>query len=274
MEITVIIPIHEFNEDIKKYYDIALDSIRKQEKIEDERPNILVVYAAGLEENELFNSEITKTDDVLSITYLKNEGKTDFQSQINFGADNIDTKYFTFIEFDDEFSTTFFYQAEKHLSKLKNVDLLLPIIIEVTTNQNGIKLTNETVWSKQFVGENGTVGYLNSNALAQYTDFKINGGVFNTESFINVGKLKSNIKLSFTYELLLRMTNNGDRIFTMPKIGYKHLIEREDALFTGYADEKNPNYIPLPERKFWFETAKKEANFFKDREIDLTPLNL
>ena len=69
------------------------------------------------------------------------------------------------------------------------------------------------------------------------------------------------------YEFLLRALNNACKIFTMPKIGYKHLATREGSLFSFYL--KN---MPMDERKFWFDTAVKEANFINDRPIDMSRL--
>ena len=58
-----------------------------------------------------------------------------------------------------------------------------------------------------------------------------------------------------------------NKIFSIPKIGYKHLATREGSLFDNYM--KN---MPVDERKFWFETATKESNFMNDRPIDLSRL--
>jgi hypothetical protein len=140
-------------------------------------------------------------------------------------------------------------------------------MIEVNEKNEGIKLTNETVWSQQFVGENGEMGYLNADALKQYTDFKISGGVIRKSEFVNIGKYKSNIKLTFMYEFLLRALNNACKVYTMPKIGYKHLATREDSLFDGYLQNMSMN-----ERKFWFDTAVSEYNFINDRTIEMSKL--
>jgi hypothetical protein len=43
---------------------------------------------------------------------------------------------------------------------------------------------------------------------------------------------------------------------------------REGSLFKHYLDT-----MPMEERKFWFETANKEANFVADRIIDTSKLN-
>src|SRR5690606_26808819 len=199
---------------------------------------------------------------------VKNENATDFQSQVNLGSQHVKTDYFTILEFDDELSDTYFKNASQHITKLKDVDLFLPFIVEVNEKDEALKITNETVWSKQFVGENGTLGYLNTKSLNQYTDFKISGGIFKKSEFEAIGKLKSNIKLTFTYEFLLRLLNNGGKIYSIPKIGVKHFATREGSLFHTYNVS-----MPLKERKYRCETAKKESNFFSDRVIDLSPLN-
>ena len=117
------------------------------------------------------------------------------------------------------------------------------------------------------MGENGEMGYLNANALKQYTDFKLSGAVIKKSEFQNIGGYKSNIKLTFMYEFLLRALNNACKVFSIPKIGYKHLATREGSLFDTYQKT-----IPVDERKFWFDTASKEANFMTDRAIDMSRL--
>lgn len=268
MNLTTIIPVHEWDDKIETLFNAAVDSIAKQDKISDERPPVLVVYAAELEKNVEFSKHLTSIAiKGLDVTYLKNEGKTDFQSQINFGVSKTETDWFSILEFDDELSTTYYKNVLHHIEKMDNVDLFLPILVEVNENDEALKITNETVWSKQFVGENGQMGYLNVNALNQYTDFKFSGGVFKKEEFEAVGGLKTNIVLTFTYEFLLRMLNNGSNIYTIPKIGVKHFATREGSLFDEYGKT-----LTIEERKFWFETAKKESNFFNDRVIDMSLL--
>lgn len=267
MNITTIIPVHEYSEEINMLLNKAIDSVSDQHKIGDERSPVLVVYAAELDKDELFSKNRNESYENLTVTYLKNEGETDFQSQINLAVTKVSTDWFTILEFDDELSTTYFKNVLHHIEKMEDVDLFLPILVEVNEKQEALKITNETVWSKQFVGENGEMGYLNVAALNQYTDFKFSGGVFKKEEFEAVGGLKSNIILTFTYEFLLRMLNNGSNIYTIPKIGVKHFATREGSLFDTYSTT-----LTIEERKFWFETAKKESNFFNDRVIDMSLL--
>jgi len=261
--ITVIIPVHEFNETTSNYLDKAIETIEKQ--VGDvEKSNIILVYSSNIEDSiKTYES----THSITNITYLKNEGKTDYQSQVNLAVESVTTEYFTVLEFDDELGNTYFRNAEKYIKSYPEIDIFLTMMIEVNEKNEGIKLTNETVWAQQFVGENGEMGYLNLNSLKQYSDFKLSGAIIKKSDFVNIGKYKSNIKLTFMYEFLLRALSNASKIFSIPRIGYKHLATREGSMFDDY--QKN---MPIDERKFWFETAGREANFINDREIDISRL--
>jgi len=260
MNISVIIPIHEYNEVIQEYLNKAIESIDKQE--DSDLPNVIIVSPPDVE-NELIKKQYSG----ITPTYLTNEGAIDYQSQVNLAVESVTTDYFSVLEFDDEYSTTYLRNADKYTKSYPEVDIFLTMMIEVNEKNEGIKLTNETVWAQQFVGENGEMGYLNANALKQYTDFKLSGAVIKKTEFKNLGGYKPSIKLTFMYEFLLRALNNASKIFSMPKIGYKHLATREGSLFDNYL--KN---MPIDERKFWFETATKESNFMNDRPIDLSKL--
>jgi len=264
MNTTVIIPVHEFNEKIQSLLDKAIESVVKQEKI-TELPHMIFVSAAECGDAVL---SYLQTKDKLAYEFIRNEGKTDYQSQVNLAVEKVTTDYFSVLEFDDEYGTTFFNTTEKYIKSYPEIDVFLTMLIEVNEKNEGIKLTNETVWSQQFVGENGEMGYLNLNALKQYTDFKMSGAVIKKSEFINVGRYKSNIKLTFMYEFLLRALNNACKIYSIPKIGYKHLATREGSMFDDF--QKN---MPMDERKFWFDTATKEANFVNDRPIDMSRLS-
>jgi len=261
-KVTIIIPVHEYNEAISNYLSKALESIDKQENIEF-KPIVLVVAPPSV-------CLELETDDKLPKIFkvVVNNGKTDYQSQVNLAVDSVESPYFSILEFDDEYSQTYFKNVERYVTSYPETDIFLTMMIEVNDLDQGIKLTNETVWSQQFVGENGEMGYLNIGSLKQYTDFKLSGGIIKTSEFLNLGKLKVNILMTFAYELLLRALNNTCKIFIIPKIGYKHLATRADSMFGQY--QLN---MPVQERKFWFDTAVKEANFTNDRDIDTSKLN-
>jgi hypothetical protein len=270
--ISIIIPVHEYNDKMLEYLTKAFDSIVAQEGI-DELPQTLIVFPTAIETEikEFVESQIRKHQDKgithKSFYLVNNFDKTDYQSQVNLAVKSVNTPYFSVLEFDDEYGKAYIKNAEKYIASYSDIDVFLTMMIEVNDRNEGVKITNETVWAQQFVGENGEMGYLNLNALKQYTDFKLSGAVIKKSEFENLGGYKSNIKLTFMYEFLLRALNNACKIFSIPKIGYKHLFNREGSLFDVYSKT-----MPVNERKFWFETATKESNFPKDRMIDMSLL--
>ncbi len=268
MNISVLLPVHVCDDTVTPMLSVAVETVATQEKLEV-LPQIYVVFPVDIKESIVGwrDSMLRKYQDKVKFVLVENEGKSDFQTQVNLGASKIETDYFSILEFDDEYSTTYFFNAEKYIKHYSDVDVFLTMMVETNQKGEALKITNELVWAQQFVGENGEMGYLNANALKQNTDFKLSGAIIDREEFLSLGGLKSNIKLTFNYEFLLRALNNACKIHAIAKIGYKHLAEREDSLFGGYS--KN---MPPAERKFWFDTASREANFNNDRVIDTTSL--
>lgn len=254
-DLTIIIPVHEYNETVKKYLDNALESIRRQKVSE-------VFYTVIVTPDEIAD-QILFPDDMHVMVLHNNSGKYDYQSQVNFALNFVKSKYFTVLEFDDELSNTYVKNVNEYVNSYPDIDVFLSLIIEKNEKGNGIKFTNETVWAQQFVGENGEIGYLNTDGLKQYTDFKLSGAVINREKFISIGGYKSNIKLTFMLEFLLRSLNMGLKIYTIPKLIYSHLATRDGSLFDTYGKT-----MTTPEKKYWFDTAYKEYNFTKDRIVE------
>jgi hypothetical protein len=182
-----------------------------------------------------------------------------FQSQINYGVKSSTSTYFTFLEYDDQLSPIWIKNAKEYIHHYPEVGVFLPIIYETDENGNFISFTNESVWAKDFTEESG---YLDNNALQRVQNFNFDGMVVKKSDFEEYGKLKSNIKLTFTYEFLLRMTYFSVPVMVIPRLGYKHLNNREGSLFVEYK-----NTIDVLESKFWVNKAKKEYFFKEDREI-------
>lgn len=254
--VTTIIPVHEYNQTIGEYLDKAIESVLNQEDYSESL--ILIVSTSKI------NDEIKKKLGYLKdkISYINNDGDLSYQSQVNLAVNNITTDYFMVLEFDDSISNSYMKNVNNYINSFPSIDIFLSMIIEINERNEGIKITNETVWSQQFVGENGEMGYLNLNLLKQYSDFKLSGAVIKKESFNSIGKYKTKIKLTFMYEFLLRALNNGCNIYSIPKIGYKHLSTRENSMFDSYAKT-----MSIEERKYWFNTALSEYNFINDRDI-------
>ncbi len=112
------------------------------------------------------------------------------------------------------------------------VGVFLPIVYETDENGRFISFTNESVWAKDFTEQSG---YIDNNTLQRVQNFNFDGMIVNKELFLENGGLKKNIKLTFTYEFLLRMSYLSIPIMVIPKLGYKHTNNREGSLFVEYA---------------------------------------
>ena len=105
-------------------------------------------------------------------------------------------------------------------------------------------------------------GLLDNETLQKVQNFNFDGMVVNKEIFQEHGGLKKHMKLTFTYEFLLRLSYLDVQIMVIPKLGYKHINNRPDSLFDEYK-----NTVNVLESKFWVNKAKKEYFFTEDREI-------
>lgn len=263
MNTSIIIPIHELNDKILALYDNAMKSVIGQIDVEGVIP-VVLVYPKKLHNELITHNKKYLDNHNISILYVKNEGETDYQSQVNLAVETITADYFTVLEFDDELSTSFMRNQKQYIDSYGDVGVFMTMIVEVDGEENALKFTNEMVWSQQFIGENGELGHLNGKMLQQYSDFKLSGAVIKKQSFVDLGMYKKNIKLTFMYEYLLRTVNNGVSVMVIPKLGYKHLSGRENSLFDIYSKT-----MSMKERKFWFDTAIKESNFTNDRVITI-----
>lgn len=257
---TIIIPIHEFDETSGKYLTTALSSIERQKT---STFNIIVIFPSKIKEKILNFFEAYKNT-FHSLILKENTGNFDFQSQVNLGVDDVTTEYFSILEFDDEYADVYFKCVEEYIEGYPDVDVFLPITVQVDKYGKALSLLNDAAWSRDFVGDDGEQGFLSIDAVKSYTAFAITGGVFKTSSFKNVGKLKKNIQLTFGYEYLLRALNSDNKVMVIAKAGYKHVVDRDNSLFVQYTTTMN-----LKTRKFWFETANKEYYFKADREIEV-----
>jgi len=260
--VTIVLPVHEINDEIEKLLEKALKSVEQQSKVGDDRPPVLIVYSYKIkDEVKEFINGIDFPH--LNIKLIENTEDTSYQGQVNVGVSNVETEYFSILELDDEYHERYFFNVMKYIKKMPDAELFIPVILEVTPEQKPVKMTNQTVWSRDMVGENGTVGVLNLNLINKHSDFKLCGCVMKKDEFENIGGYKSKIELAFNYEILLRALHNGSTIVNIPKMGYKHMIDRPNSLFMGIAATMN-----VQERAFWFQTAQKECYFFNDRDID------
>ena len=254
--ITVILPVHKIDGDYKEMLDNALSSI------EDFHNDVEVIIVCPTS----IKTSLGALSDKLTITVTENEGNTDFCSQVNLGIEKCTTEFFTILEIDDEFRPIWLKSMNDYLKIYGDVDVFLPIVKDINEEGKFVSFTNESAWAYGFTE---LQGFIDNEVLLEYQNYQISGGLYRTQKIKDNGSLKDNIKLTFGYEFLLRLTHNGVRVMTVPKVGYQHVNLREDSLFWLY---KNNDKMKLSENevKFWLDTAKKEFFFKNKRDVNYT----
>jgi hypothetical protein len=256
-KITVILPIHKWDEDYSTMFENAVKSV--EEFYNDVKLNVV-----GPKD---VLSNINIISDKLEIKLINNNGSSDFCSQLNLGIDNCDTEWFSILEVDDEYKPSWLKSMNSYVNENPSTDVFLTIVRDINVEGKFLSYTNESTWAYGFTE---TQGVLDNEALLDYQNFQISGGLYKTEVIKELGKFKENIKLTFGYEFLLRLTHNNVVVMTVPKIGYQHVNFRENYLFWSYKNDENTK-MTENEVKFWLETAKKEF-FFKNKR-DITYVN-
>ena len=253
--ISVILPIHLLDETTKELFGNAVLSVLEQSVRPDE---LVIVVPKGSDVAEYVKAH-DYADYKDSVTIAENDGETDFASQVNYGVSVSKSEWFSILEYDDEFAKIWFKNVIEYRAAHTNVDLFLPIIIDVDDNSGFIGFTNEAVWANSFSDE---LGVLDLNALLTYQNFNTDGMVIRKSTYDEFGGFKPSIKLTFIYEFLLRMTFKDVRVFVIPKFGYKHVNQRNGSLFSTYKQSLDPI-----EARWWLAQAKKEYYFPRDRKI-------
>ena len=258
-DITIIIPVHKFNDNVKSLLNNAFESVKKnQENYTFGKLIPLIVAPSEVLENA---GEFFGENQFYNIC-RNTSNNLDFCSQVNFAVNNkVETEYFSILEFDDVYTDNWFKMAHNYFYTNENVSLFLPINILTNTERKQFQYVNEVAWSGSFSNE---IGFLDYDCLKDYSSFNLTGGIFNTDDFKKIGGFKPSIKVAFNYELLLRMAKKELKIYVVPKEGYIHVIGREDSL----TDEYNKTLTNEQIQK-WFDLAKIECVFTEDRKTDI-----
>ena len=246
----VIMPLHEYNDNVKDLFERALLSVPS---------NVLFYVICGGEVNEEF---VKLATNLRSDAVVVNVESTNFSSLVNQGMtklkeDGIEWCYI--LEFDDEFNSLWFDEVTREIEDKPEVSVFLPLteIVDFNTNKF-ISYGNEAPWASSFSSE---IGYIDNESLQQFFDFYLTGSVFNTKDWAYVGGLKESFKLTFWYEFLLRLTHNDKKAYVVPKLGYKHYVNRPNSLYSQYKND-----IDEKESKWWYDLALEEYAYKKDRK--------
>jgi len=242
------------------FFDKCIQSVKNQVENVNE---LIIVHG-----NEDYLTNFLNEYDFSGITVTLESWKEEpnFSKQVNHGVSISKSKWCSILEFDDEYSNIWFKNTIKYMDIYKDVDAFLPIVVDVDEKFVFAGFTNEATFAANVSAE---MGILTNETLQTFQNFQISGMVFSKEKYLQVGGLKSNLKLTFGYELFLRLTHNSAKIMTIPRIGYKHMNLREGSIFWNY--KNGDDKITQDEAKFWIDAAKKEYFYTNEREINYEP---
>ena len=251
-QITTIIPVHKFDEEVKGLLETSVKSFVETTK--NTPADLMFIGPKDVLDQ-------VKALNLHDAEYIANE-KSWFSTLINAAAKEVKTDYFSILEYDDEYTPIWFDNVINYINNSgEDISVFLPLT-EVFDNehkeQGPIGYGNEAVWASSFSEK---LGYFDNECLQDYLLFNTTGGVFKTKDFIEVGGLKESIKLSFWYEFLLRAINKNKKVFVIPKVGYFHIVNRNGSLATEYAQNMSDR-----ESDFWVELARKEYLYKTDRK--------
>jgi len=270
LNISVIIPVESSkHKNFDSLFESAVKSVQNQLKTSIKGDEVVgdieLVFVHSDEESLVtFISEYDFSD--INTKFVVNNGETDFSSQVNLGVTNASHEWVTILEFDDEISSIWFRNVSHYVNVYDDYEAFLPIVVD--TNEQGVfaGFTNEATFAANM---NSEIGVLTNEVLLNYQNFQTSGMVFKKSLFEKYGGFKKSMKLTFVYELLLRLTYNSVNMMTIPRIGYKHSNMREGSIFWNYKNGETP--LTQDEITFWIDGAKKEHFFKEDRNIKYEP---
>jgi glycosyltransferase involved in cell wall biosynthesis len=257
ISLSVILPIKSAKaKDFDELFGKAINSLKEQ-KVDFEE--LVIVHT---QEETL----ITVLDNYdfgnINVTKVLWDKEPNYASQINYGVEQAKGTWVSLLEFDDEYSSIWFKNVKKYSESYPDVQMFLPVVVEVDDKGMFAGFTNEATFAANFTQE---MGFLTNETLQDYQNFQTAGCVIKKSVIEDFGGFKSSIKLTFVYEFLLRLTYNSVSIMTIPRLGYKHTNMREGSIFWNY--KFGENKMLEDEVKFWVQTAKKEYFFVNDRNI-------
>jgi hypothetical protein len=259
--ISVVLPIKSGKAiGFEDFFERCIQSVKNQ----GEHVNELVIVHGS----ETYLTNFLNEFDFSGITVTMESWNEEpnFANQVNKGVEIAKSNWCSILEFDDEYSNIWFRNALKYMDIYKDVDAFLPIVVDVDEKLVFAGFTNEATFAANISAD---MGILSNEVLQTFQNFQTSGMVFKKEKYQEVGGMKSNLKLTFGYELFLRLTHNSAKIMTIPRIGYKHMNLREGSIFWNYKNGEEK--MDQNEAKFWIDSAKKEYFFTTERDIKYVP---
>jgi hypothetical protein len=259
--ISIILPIKSGKAiGFEDFFDKCIQSVKNQKEYVNE---LIIVHG----DEDLLKNHLTSYNfEGLNVIFETWSDQPNFAKQVNHGVNIATSNWCSILEFDDEYSNIWFKNALNYMDIYKDVHAFLPIVVDVDEKLVFAGFTNEATFAANISSD---IGILTNETLQTFQNFQTSGMVFKKEKYQEIGGMKSNLKLTFGYELFLRLTHNSAKIMTIPRIGYKHMNLREGSIFWNYKNGENK--MNQDEARFWIEAAKKEYLFSTEREINYEP---
>lgn len=262
---TVIIPLHEYDEKVAELLNRALVSIPTEDVFE-----VKIVAPTAVISKIDANSLTVRT------SFVDANSLSKFNELVNYGVENVTTPYFSILEYDDEYTKHWFENVKKYIdTNGSDISVFVPMTDIYNFKTDKVYgLANEIPWSVSSVkDELGYIDYQMMDMYGQYNCFFLTGSVFNKTDWETFGGIKDS-PVWFWFEFLLRYTRQDLKVFVVPKIGYRHYIEREGSL-----DYTNSKTYSVEVVKQMYDEIRKESDEikpFNDNEIDdyMTNINL
>lgn len=216
--ISIIVPLNNYNEEIEKYLKRGFDTIDK---------NFSVIVIGDSDTVSKAKTFITNNFKELKVKYIKNKN-TNFAEQINKATLECDTEYFVVLEFDDMF-TDIFNDVMQVEIKDDSKSIIIPFNEYVSPDEVFLSFGNEIAWDAAYSDD--MLGHLSIEGLKTYKDFNVTGALIKTEDYIEVGGLKENMDIAMWYEFLLRSIHYGKNVYVTPRVCYRHTILRKESFF-------------------------------------------
>lgn len=257
-KISVIMPIHEYNDGMKEMVMRAVKSVPSE--------YLLYVICGQSDITREDLSFILEAHELTSIDLINavrnNFVNTSFQSLVNHGMKVLkdgNMEWVYILEYDDEFNPIWFEEVKNEYNDKPDVSVFLPLT-EIIDYESGKFLSygNEAPWASSFSNE---IGYIDNESLQQFFDFYLTGSIFNIKDWAYVGGLKESMKLTFWYEFLLRLTHMEKKAYVIPKLGYKHYVNRPNSLHMIVNETMDKD-----ESQWWYNLALEEYTYRKDRK--------
>lgn len=263
MKLSIFIPIHELKKEEAPLLNTALNSLASQ-RISDFKVDILTT-----EESKEVVSSVVDEFTSLDITTHYVEGDTRYQVMVNYYAtDILSTDYFTILQYDDALNDNFVKIAMNYMEseKYQDTDVFFNIIHNVDSKGKLYGFSNEMAWVGDRMDEQGVLDRrgVERDRLEVYSWC---GAIIKKEIFKETIGFKLNLPVFFDAEFMLRLIEQGYKIFIIPRVMYKHLVNRE-----GSIDSNNlKRYTDSNEVKWWLMTAKNAAYTDVDEEYNYQP---